>query len=156
MRMKAPKLVFYHPEIPHNVGALLRLSAAWNIPLHVIGPFPFLWSEPHIKRLSAGNAVHASYTSYESWTEYQSTCTGKEKHVLLDTHGSVSYTEHTFTPHDCFVVGSESCGVSKDVAHAMHSTVHIPMSSKVRSLNVSMAAAMVLSLAYARLPWSLG
>lgn len=154
--MKAPKLVFYHPEIPHNVGALLRLSAAWNIPLHLVGPFPFVWSDAHIKRLSAGNAVHALYTPYESWDAYQRTCTGSEKHVLLDAHTGVPYTEHIFTSFDCFVVGSESCGVSEDVAHAMQSTVHIPMSPKVRSLNVSMAAAMVLSLAYARLPWSLG
>ena len=153
--MNGPKLVFYHPEIPNNVGALLRLSAAWRIPLHVIGPFPFLWSQPHIKRLSAGNAVHALYTTYESWDAYQATRLATERHVLLDAHSGVPYTEHVFSPQDCFVVGSESCGVSKEVKGQMHTTIHIPMSSKVRSLNVSMAAAMVLSLAYARLSWSL-
>ena len=151
--MQRPQLLFYRPEIPHNVGALLRLSAAWNIGLHLIGPFPFVWSQAHVKRLSAGNAIHADYTTYESWGEYQGQNTLDKTYVLLDAHQGIPYTQHNFTMQDCFVVGSESCGVNDEILPHMQHIIRIPMAPKVRSLNVSMAAAMVLSVAYSRLEW---
>lgn len=151
----SPAITFYHPEIPHNVGALMRLSAAWNVCLNLIGPFPFVWSDAHIRRCSVGCEKYALTSRYDSWEEYRALYGRKKKHWFLSANKGKIYTEHYFSVQDCFIVGSESSGFAPEVEVEEDRCVHIPMSIHVRSLNVSMAAAMVLSLAYARLQWEI-
>ena len=44
------KIALYQPEIPHNTGSLIRLSACFDIQLHVIHPCGFVWSDKHLVR----------------------------------------------------------------------------------------------------------
>ncbi|MEE8516859.1 MAG: TrmH family RNA methyltransferase, partial [Alphaproteobacteria bacterium] len=64
--------------------------------------------------------------------------------VLLTTKGAVAYTDFTFQASDTLLLGRESAGVPADIFTAVQATVRIPLAAGTRSLNVAMAAAMVL------------
>ena len=54
------------------------------------------------------------------------------------------YTDFAFAADDCLLLGRESAGVPPAVHGAADAAVRIPMASGLRSLNVAVAAAMVL------------
>jgi tRNA (cytidine/uridine-2'-O-)-methyltransferase len=64
--------------------------------------------------------------------------------VLLTTRGELPYSEFAFQPDDSLMVGRESAGVPEAVHRAAHARLRIPMRPNLRSINVALAAAMVL------------
>lgn len=58
--------------------------------------------------------------------------------------GSIPVFEADFSPPSCIVMGAEDTGISKDVIRRADVLIRIPMSSDFDSLNVSVAAGMVL------------
>jgi tRNA (cytidine/uridine-2'-O-)-methyltransferase len=64
--------------------------------------------------------------------------------VLLTTRSTLAYTRFAFRSGDTLMVGRESAGVPDAVHEAADARVRIPMRAGLRSLNVAVAAAMVL------------
>lgn len=58
--------------------------------------------------------------------------------------GSVPIYEADFTAPSCVVMGAEDTGISKDVIRRADHLIRIPMSASFDSLNVSVAAGMIL------------
>lgn len=58
--------------------------------------------------------------------------------------GSVPIHKATFNNPVCIVMGDEGAGISKDVIKRADQLIHIPMSQKFDSLNVSVATGMIL------------
>ncbi|MEL6290152.1 MAG: TrmH family RNA methyltransferase, partial [Pseudomonadota bacterium] len=71
--------------------------------------------------------------------------------VLLSAHAQTPYTSHHFTCHDVVLVGRESAGVPPEVVEAADVSLTIPMRPGHRSLNVAIAAAMVIGEAMRQL-----
>ena len=65
--------------------------------------------------------------------------------VLLTTTGAERLPDATFRPDDILLMGRESAGVTGEVHAAADLRVRIPLQPGARSLNVALAAAMVLS-----------
>jgi tRNA (cytidine/uridine-2'-O-)-methyltransferase len=63
---------------------------------------------------------------------------------VLATTKAASYTEFAFGASDVVLVGRESAGVPEEVHAAADARVVVPMRPGLRSLNVAVAAAMVL------------
>jgi tRNA (cytidine/uridine-2'-O-)-methyltransferase len=63
---------------------------------------------------------------------------------LLTTKGNVAYTRHEFRADDSILLGRESSGVPAAVHDAADARLAIPLRPGLRSLNVAVAAAMVL------------
>lgn len=64
--------------------------------------------------------------------------------ILLDTKATTDYLDFEFHPNDVLMVGRESDGVPDNVFNACAHKLKISMLSGVRSLNVAIAASMVL------------
>ena len=64
--------------------------------------------------------------------------------MLLTTHGDIRYTEFRFAPDDILLLGRESAGVPEEVHHLAAARLRVPLQPGLRSLNVAIAAAMVL------------
>jgi tRNA (cytidine/uridine-2'-O-)-methyltransferase len=64
--------------------------------------------------------------------------------ILLTTRAPLAYTELAYAPGDILLVGRESAGVPNEVHEAADARVRVPMQPDLRSLNVAIAAAMVL------------
>ena len=64
--------------------------------------------------------------------------------MLLTTAASTDYLDFRFLPDDVLMVGRESAGVPEPVHAAADARLRIAMAAGMRSLNVAVAAAMVL------------
>ena len=82
---------------------------------------------------------HDSWATFADWRRGTAA-----RLVLLSTRASLPYTEFAFSPADILMVGRESGGVPDEVHDAADARLVIPMKPGLRSLNVAVAAAMVL------------
>ena len=57
---------------------------------------------------------------------------------------SIDYRELDFSGRTCFVLGAEKWGLSKEIISQVDESVFIPMNGMVQSLNVSVAASILL------------
>jgi tRNA (guanosine-2'-O-)-methyltransferase len=58
--------------------------------------------------------------------------------------GSIDFRDYDFTAPTALLMGAERYGVSEDSLSMVDASIHIPMEGMVRSLNVSVAAALIL------------
>ncbi len=137
------RLALYQPDIPQNLGTLIRVGACLQVPIDVIEPCGFPLGDRNLRRAAMDYAASADVVRHISWDAYQSGGP-RGRRVLLTTKATGSFADFQFRADDCLVAGSESRGVPEEVARAIPCRVRIPMAPGLRSLNVAIAAAMVL------------
>ena len=147
-------LVLYQPDIPQNLGACLRLSACLGCHVHVVEPCGFPMDAARLKRAGMDYIDKARYTRHLNWdafTAYRQAAPGRL--LLLETDGSACYTAFSFAPTDYVMLGRETAGTPRDLYSQMDATLTIPMREGVRSLNVAMAAGMLVAEAGRQNGW---
>ncbi|MEB3701765.1 tRNA (cytidine(34)-2'-O)-methyltransferase [Candidatus Bealeia paramacronuclearis] len=137
------RLCLVHPEIPQNVGTLIRLGACLNVPIDVIEPCGFLFTDKKLKRAGMDYMDLAVLHRYDSWEVYQKTRM-PGRLIALAPRASTYHHEFSFAPNDILVLGQESLGLNEMTLKACEALVAIPQVSKTRSLNVAIAGAIVL------------
>ena len=152
------RLALYQPDIPQNAGTLLRTCACLGIGADLIEPAGFPTSDRHFRRagmdyLDAVSLMrHVSYAAFEAWRTSTVGSDGKPgRLVLLTTAAETDYRAFAFRHGDVLMVGRESAGVPPEVHAAADARITIPLRPGFRSLNVAVAAAMVLGEALRQL-----
>ncbi|HXM70973.1 MAG TPA: TrmH family RNA methyltransferase, partial [Thermoanaerobaculia bacterium] len=84
---------------------------------------------------------HASYPAFAAWRQSH---LPEARLLLLTTRGEHAYLEFAFRPDDLLMVGRETAGVPEEVHRSASARLRIPIAPGRRSLNVALAAAMVL------------
>ncbi|MEO1193374.1 MAG: tRNA (cytidine(34)-2'-O)-methyltransferase [Pseudomonadota bacterium] len=136
------RLVLYQPDIPQNCGALIRLGACLGVGLDLVEPFGFLMDDRRLRRAGLDYHALADCQRHSSWEAYHAQETGRL--LLLTTQGATSYLDFAFQPGDRLILGRESAGVPPEVHAQADARLVIPLQGQARSLNVALAAAMVL------------
>jgi len=136
------RLALFEPDIPQNTGALLRLGACLGVAVDIIEPCGFLFTDRGLKRAGMDYLAQADYRRHESWAAFEAQRQGRL--LLLSSKASQPYTEFRFAPDDILLLGSESAGVPDSVRDSADARLRIPLKPGLRSLNVALAAAMVL------------
>jgi tRNA (cytidine/uridine-2'-O-)-methyltransferase len=149
-------LALYHPQIPQNTGTLLRLASCLGIRLHLIRPLGFVFSDKRLKRAGMDYLTTANYAIHNSFEDFFDKTNDERRIVALDVGGtSIAHHNFRYDSDDVLMVGSEHYGFLKeDLAKITH-RVRIPMLPQRRSLNMAIAASMVLAEAirsWARTP----
>lgn len=137
------RLALYQPDIPQNAGAILRLADCMGVDVDVIEPSGFVWSDRHLKRAGMDYMDRVHVVHHDSWSRFLTARTNRL--VLLTTKASMNHINFSFDRADILLCGSESSGVPQTVHDAVDAQIRIPMSDDARSLNVAIAAAIVLS-----------
>jgi tRNA (cytidine/uridine-2'-O-)-methyltransferase len=138
-------LALFQPDIPQNTGTLLRLGACLGITVHVIHPTGFDFSSRSLKRAALDYLAHCDYREHESFAAFEAWCHGAGRRlVLLTTRASTSAYTTAYRPDDVLMVGRESAGVPETVAMRADLGVRIPMAPGLRSINVAVAASLVI------------
>ena len=138
-------LALFQPDIPQNTGTLLRLGACLGVRVHVIQPTGFNFSQRTLRRSAldylADAAVmeHSSYEAFARWRR-----DARRRLVLLTTKASESAYAVHYAANDILMVGRESAGVPDAVAADADLLVRIPMRAGLRSLNVAVAASLIV------------
>ncbi|MBT3304923.1 MAG: tRNA (cytidine(34)-2'-O)-methyltransferase [Rhodospirillaceae bacterium] len=139
------RLALYQPDIPQNAGTLLRTAACLAISVDVIEPCGFVFSDKQFRRAGMDYLKNMDVVRHDSWAAFGDSSERRgSRLVLLSTRAQTVYTDFAFQSGDILMVGRESAGVPDDVFGATDAQVRVPMVDGARSLNVAIAAAMVL------------
>jgi tRNA (cytidine/uridine-2'-O-)-methyltransferase len=143
MLPSAMRLALFEPDIPQNAGALLRLGACLGVAIDIIEPAGFVFDDRRLRRAGLDYIDRASWTRHESWQRF----TGSRhpgRLLLLTVRGDQPYHRFAFRDDDTLLLGRESAGVPDFVHQAADARLKVPMRPGARSLNVALAAALVL------------
>ena len=142
------RISIFQPDIPQNLGALLRVSACLNVPLDIIEPCGFPFSEKKLKRTAMDYISHANFRTfidYQAFKDHQKEENPNSRVILLTTKSKKSYFDFSFQKNDRLLLGRESAGVPEYVHKSVDDAVTVEMPGKGRSLNVVVSCVMVLS-----------
>jgi len=151
-------LALYQPDIPQNAGSILRTSACLGFEAAIIGPAGFPVTDRDFRRAGMDYLDlvtirrHVSYEAFMAWRAVEAANGAPRRLILLTTKATRSYATIVYRPGDILLVGRETSGVPKEVADLADLAVTIPMRSGARSLNVGVAAAIVMSEARRQAP----
>lgn len=138
-------LALYQPDIPQNVGSILRLCACMGVVCHIIEPCGFPFDDKRIRRAGMDYIDHVEWHRHASWDLFQDLMRLKGlRSILLTTKAATPYSSVSYTENDVLIVGRESAGVPAEVAESCVLRVTIPIRGNTRSLNVAMSAAMAV------------
>ncbi|WP_242137559.1 tRNA (cytidine(34)-2'-O)-methyltransferase [Sphingomonas sp. TREG-RG-20F-R18-01] len=132
------RIALYQPDIAGNVGAILRLGACLGVPVDVIEPTGFTWSDKALARSGMDYADVVQVQRHADWDAFLATVPGRI--VLLTTRGGTGLNAATFSPGDTLLLGSEGSGVPESVHARADLAVRIPLVAGMRSLNIAVAA----------------
>ena len=144
--MGSLNLVLYQPEIPQNTGNIMRTCLATNTTLHLIKPLGFSLDEKEVKRSGANYVKDVHYILYENWEEFLQKNKG-EMYFLTryGLHGVHDVDVKDDSKDYYFVLGKESTGIPKKILQDnLDRCIRLPMTDKVRALNVSNCAAIIV------------
>ena len=129
---------------PHNLSAILRSADAVGV------------LEAHCVALEGRPATFSDTSaSAEKWVPLVTHQTTKDAFSSLKDKGfqiyathlserAVDYREVDYTRPTCVLLGAEKWGLSAQAAEAADANIIVPMNGMVQSLNVSVAAAVIL------------
>lgn len=137
-------LVAEAPEKPGNIGALLRTADAANIDAVLIAnPKTDLYN-PNIIRSSVG-CIFSQQIAMASTEEILSFLNEKQINIYAATlQNSNAYHLEDYTESTALVVGTEDTGLSQQWRDAAKQNIIIPMQGKIDSMNVSVAAGILI------------
>ena len=129
---------------PHNLSAILRTCDAAGVfeanficKTNTVKTFNSTaqGSQKWVKLNNHENAIRAiSNLKNEGFKLYGTTLTNE----------SVDYRDFDYSQNTCFVLGAEKWGLSDELKSMVDQTIFIPMRGMVQSLNVSVAASILL------------
>ena len=137
------RVALYQPDQAGNVGTILRLGACLGVPVDIVEPCGFPFSDRALKRAGMDYAALAEVTRHADWARFDATRTGRL--VLLTTAGDTRLDAAHFEPGDVLLLGSESAGVPATVHAQADLRVRIPQVAGTRSLNIAVAAGIGLA-----------
>ena len=137
-------LVAEAPEKPGNIGALLRTADAANLDALIIAnPKSDLYN-PNIVRSSVG-AVFSVPVAMGSSSEVLRFLEKLQANVYAAAlQASCPYTEIDFSGPTALVVGTEATGLDALWLEASNQNIRIPMRGAIDSMNVSVAAGILI------------
>ena len=140
-------IVLFAPEIPGNTGNIMRTCVATNSKLHLIEPLGFSLDEKYIRRSGVNYIDDCDYTVYENIDDFFKKNPDGEYYFLTryghKPHTSFDYSDSSKNIY--FIFGKESTGIPpKILAPYIDRCMRMPMTDKVRALNLSNTVAIMV------------
>jgi len=151
-RLNSPNLqierhvVLVEPEIHWNTGNIGRTCLATNADLHLIRPLGFSINSREVKRAGLDYWENVRLSVWDNFDDFlENTAPQKDEVAVFSKSGSKSFWT-MICPRRLFLIfGSETRGLSDRILHKFSdATYHIPITSEIRSLNLSTAAGIAL------------
>lgn len=139
------RLAIYQPDIPQNLGAMIRLCACFGVEIDLIEPCGFPFSLKALRRTAMDYTSLVKIKSYNDFDSFKINYEKQRRIILLTVKSPNSIYDFKFKSDDILMVGSESSGVSTDVRKSLSIDVKIPILTPARCLNVTTAASIAIS-----------
>lgn len=141
-------LVLYQPLIPANTGNIARTAAATDSVLDLIKPLGFSVDDKHLKRAGLDYWASVQIVYHESLEDFMQTVPDQRYLYLVSKFAETTYSDRDLsdpTVDHYFMFGKETTGLPEPFMRANpEKAVRIPMTDKVRALNLSNCAALVV------------
>lgn len=141
-------IVLYQPLIPANTGNIARTAAATDSVLDLIKPLGFSVDDKHLKRAGLDYWASVKIVYHDSLEAFMATVKAPQYLYLVSkfaeqTYSDVDYSDTSVDHY--FMFGKETTGLPEPFMRANpEKAVRIPMTDKVRALNLSNCAALVI------------
>ena len=145
--MVVMRLALFEPDIAQNAGTMMRLAACLGLAVDLIEPCGFIVGDAKFRRSAMDYLDRIELVRHRSWAAFQATRLARAQPgrlVLLTTRADRRYVDARFATDDTLLVGRESAGVPDAVHDAADLRLLVPMQPRLRSINVALAAAMVV------------
>ena len=140
-------VVLYQPEIPANTGNIARTCLATDTTLHLIHPLGFSTEDKMVRRAGLDYWKNVDIHEYDSIEELYATYPNGV-YYYIENFGEKHYTDYNFYEVEkdlLFVFGRETTGIPKELIEGKEDhCLRIHMNDKVRSLNLSNTAAIII------------
>jgi tRNA (guanosine-2'-O-)-methyltransferase len=142
------ELIIDNVDDPHNIGAILRTCDAVGVgAVHLLYPEG---NPPRLKEVRGDSAASAAkWLNIKKWTSIPDCVTDIKSRNLtiyataLDPKGKPHF-DFDLTKPSAIIISNETHGITKELKSHADKIIAIPMRGFVQSLNVSVAAAVVL------------
>lgn len=142
----ANHIVLYQPQIPNNTGNIGRTCAATGSTLHLIHPLGFSTEDKMLKRAGLDYWPHINVVHHDSAEAFFEATEGN--YYLLTKFATKPYTDVDFSDDDeahYFIFGRETTGLPDWLKEQYgDSALRVPITDKVRSLNLANTAAILI------------
>jgi len=137
-------LIAESPEKPGNIGALLRTADAARLDAVIIAnPKSDLYN-PNIVRSSVGGLFTNQIATGSTAEIIAFLHERKIDFYCATLQNSTAYHTQDYTKPTALVVGTEASGLTEDWRKAATQNIIIPMQGQIDSMNVSVAAAILI------------
>lgn len=131
-------------EIPGNIGTIIRSCDGTNTDAVIICNKKTRITHPKILRSSQGSCFKIPIVEEDSETVIDWLIKNDYRIILTDTDADKFYYEEHFEGKLAIVMGSERYGISKEWYEIKADSIKIPMYGDCDSLNVGIAATLIL------------
>ena len=143
-RMKNLTVLVEAVNKPHNLSAILRTCDA-------AGVFEanFICEKDKVKTFNSTAQGSQKWVKINNYDTLIAAVSGLKKkgYKLFGTSlnaSSIDYRNFDYSENTCFVLGAEKWGLSEELISKVDESIFIPMTGMVQSLNVSVAASILL------------
>ena len=137
-------IALYQPDIPQNTASIIRLCACFGATLEIIEPCGFRLEDKRLKKVAMDYLDKCKIIIYKSYEDFLLK-KKKSRIILMTTKGKKKYFNFKFKFKDTLLFGRESEGVPNMVHIKSFERLKIPIKNDLRSLNITVAAAITLS-----------
>jgi tRNA (cytidine/uridine-2'-O-)-methyltransferase len=139
------RIALYEPQIPPNTGNIARTSAAFQLPLALIEPLGFSLEDRYLKRAGLDYWPHVQLSTHRDVEAFLAALPTPFRLIGCSRHGGTALPQMRFEPGDVLLFGREDLGLPQSVRARCDQLCTIPMpgGAAVRSLNLSVATALV-------------
>jgi len=128
---------------PGNLGTIMRSAEAAGVEKVITVKGTVDVFSPKVVRAAMGVHFRLPILHDRKWEEIEEEFEGRQV-LLAEPGGEVPYYQVDWTQPSALIVGGEARGPGKEAATVATRTVTVPMRGRVESLNVAMAASIIL------------
>lgn len=139
-------VVLVEPVIPQNTGTIGRLCVAAGATLHLVGPLGFDLDDRKRRRAGLDYWPHLVWTYHDDLSSFlEDADPSPDRCWYVAPRLGVPYGDAPFRSGDYLFFGTETDGLPEHLtADRADRCVHIPMRPEARSINLAIAAGIVL------------
>ena len=139
-------ICLYMPDMPQNLGVIIRTAACLEFPLHIIKPLSFSMTDKKFKGAVMDYIDQCEIVNHDDWNNFEKYCdSGNKRIVLATTKTNNSFYNYSFSNADIILFGKETAGVPQEIHKKVIEKITIPINQKTRSLNLATSVSIIAS-----------
>ena len=139
-------ICLYMPDMPQNLGVIIRTAACLEFPLHIIKPLSFSMTDKRFKGAVMDYIDQCEIVNHDDWNNFEKYCESNYKRIVLaTTKTNNSFYNYSFSNSDIILFGKETAGVPQEIHKKVTEKITIPINQKTRSLNLATSVSIIAS-----------